>query len=89
MKKFATALQTFAKTLAQNTGVKANEVISKLFAAHEEGKKNYGFDIDVRILRLCTLYYTNIHFGILVSDIFSLFIKCQSYFEGLICFVVQ
>jgi T-complex protein 1 subunit theta len=50
VKKFATALETFAKTLAENTGVKANEVISKLFAAHEEGKKNHGFDIDVRIL---------------------------------------
>jgi hypothetical protein len=29
--------------------VKASEVISKLFAAHEEGKKNHGFDIEVRI----------------------------------------
>lgn len=62
VKKFATALETFAKTLAENTGVKANEVISKLFAAHEKGKKNHGFDIDVRILRLYTLLYTNIHF---------------------------
>ncbi|KAJ9585030.1 hypothetical protein L9F63_020621 [Diploptera punctata] len=46
VKKFATALETFPKTLAENTGVKANEVVSKLLAAHEEGKKNYGFDID-------------------------------------------
>lgn len=64
MKKFATALQVFAKTLAENTGVKATEVISKLYAAHEEGKKNHGFDIDVRIkakllLEICTVlgYY--------------------------------
>jgi len=49
VKKFATALEIFAKTLAENTGVKATEVISKLYAAHEEGKKNHGFDIDVRI----------------------------------------
>ena len=48
VKKFATALEIFAKTLAENTGVKATEVISKLYAAHEEGKKNHGFDIDVR-----------------------------------------
>ncbi|PSN34362.1 T-complex protein 1 subunit theta [Blattella germanica] len=46
VKKFATALESFSKTLAENTGVKANEVVSKLLAAHEEGKKNYGFDID-------------------------------------------
>ncbi|XP_069695086.1 T-complex protein 1 subunit theta [Periplaneta americana] len=46
VKKFAKALESFPKTLAENTGVKATEVVSKLFAAHEEGKKNYGFDID-------------------------------------------
>lgn len=46
VKKFATALEIFAKTLAENTGVKATEVISKLYAAHEAGKKNHGFDID-------------------------------------------
>ena len=47
VKKFATALENFPKTLAENTGVKANEVVSKLLAAHEEGKKNHGFDIEV------------------------------------------
>lgn len=47
MKKFATALESFVKTLAENTGVKAKEVISKLYAAHNEGKTNYGFDIEV------------------------------------------
>jgi T-complex protein 1 subunit theta len=49
VRKFAVALEAFAKTLAENTGVKANEVISKLYAAHEEGKKDYGFGIEVRI----------------------------------------
>ncbi|KAG8249922.1 T-complex protein 1 subunit theta [Homalodisca vitripennis] len=43
--KFATALESFVKTLSDNTGVKFNEVISKLYAAHQEGKINYGFDI--------------------------------------------
>ena len=55
VKKFATALEIVAKTLAENTGVKATEVISKLYAAHEEGKKNYGFDIDVRIKTMLLL----------------------------------
>jgi len=44
--KFATALESFVKTLAENTGVKANEVVSKLYAAHQEGKVNFGFDIE-------------------------------------------
>lgn len=46
VKKFATSLESFPKTLAENTGVKGNEVVSKLYAAHQEGKKNYGFDIE-------------------------------------------
>lgn len=43
---FATALEVFVKTLAENTGVKSNEVISKLYAAHNEGKKTFGFDVN-------------------------------------------
>lgn len=50
VKKFATALEKFVKTLADNTGVKGNEVVSKLYAAHQEGKKNYGFDIEASII---------------------------------------
>ncbi|XP_065223106.1 T-complex protein 1 subunit theta [Planococcus citri] len=46
VKKFATALESFVKTLAENTGVKAKEVISKLYATHNEGKQTYGFDIE-------------------------------------------
>jgi chaperonin GroEL (HSP60 family) len=49
VRKFAVALEVFAKTLAGSTGLKANEVTSKLYAAHEEGKKNYGVVIEVRI----------------------------------------
>ncbi|XP_066998690.1 T-complex protein 1 subunit theta [Anabrus simplex] len=44
--KFASALESFVKILAENSGVKANEVVSKLYAVHEEGKKNFGFDIE-------------------------------------------
>ncbi|KAL1457199.1 hypothetical protein WDU94_001856 [Cyamophila willieti] len=43
---FATSLEVFVKTLAENTGVRSNEVISKLYAAHNEGKKTHGFDIN-------------------------------------------
>lgn len=43
---FATGLEVFVKTLAENTGVKSNEVISKLYAAHNEGKKTFGFDVN-------------------------------------------
>ncbi|KAK6620688.1 T-complex protein 1 subunit theta [Polyplax serrata] len=45
IKRFAYALEMFPKALAENSGVNANEVITKLYAAHEEGKKTFGFDI--------------------------------------------
>lgn len=48
-RRFATALEMFPKTLAENSGSHASELISKLYAAHKEGKKNHGFDIEVRI----------------------------------------
>ena len=43
--------------LAENSGVKPKEVISSLYAAHAEGNKNVGFDIegeggDVKVLVL-------------------------------------
>ena len=36
----------YYRVLAENSGVKPKEVISKLYAAHSEGNKNMGFDID-------------------------------------------
>lgn len=54
VRKFATALESFPKTLAENSGNKASELLSKLYAAHKEGKKNYGFNIDVSV---CPLVY--------------------------------
>jgi len=44
--KFAEALEIIPRVLAENSGVKPKEVISKLYAAHSEGNKNMGFDID-------------------------------------------
>ncbi|NWV86488.1 TCPQ protein, partial [Dasyornis broadbenti] len=46
IKKFAEAFEAIPRALAENSGVKANEVISKLYAVHQEGKKNVGFDIE-------------------------------------------
>lgn len=44
--KFAEALEVIPRVLAENSGVKPKEVISKLYAAHSEGHTNMGFDID-------------------------------------------
>lgn len=46
IQKFAEALEIVPRVLAENSGVKPKEVISKLYAAHSEGNKNMGFDID-------------------------------------------
>ncbi|XP_015117274.1 T-complex protein 1 subunit theta [Diachasma alloeum] len=46
VRKFATALEVFPKTLADNTGNRASELVSKLYAAHKEGNKTFGFDIE-------------------------------------------
>ncbi|KZC10781.1 T-complex protein 1 subunit theta [Dufourea novaeangliae] len=45
-RRFATALEIFPKTLAENSGSHASQLLSKLYAAHKEGKKNSGFDIN-------------------------------------------
>ncbi|XP_076131266.1 T-complex protein 1 subunit theta isoform X1 [Alosa pseudoharengus] len=46
IKKFAEAFEVVPRALAENSGVKANEVISKLYAAHHEGQRNMGVDIE-------------------------------------------
>ncbi|XP_048087985.1 T-complex protein 1 subunit theta isoform X2 [Alosa alosa] len=46
IKKFAEAFEVVPRALAENSGVKANEVISKLYAAHHEGQSNMGVDIE-------------------------------------------
>uniref|UniRef100_T1JMI0 T-complex protein 1 subunit theta n=1 Tax=Strigamia maritima TaxID=126957 RepID=T1JMI0_STRMM len=45
IKSFATALEMLPKTLAENAGLKTTEMLSKLYAMHNEGKGNYGVDI--------------------------------------------
>jgi len=44
--KFAQALEVIPRVLAENSGVKPKEIISKLYAAHSEGKRTMGFDIE-------------------------------------------
>ncbi|XP_064158023.1 T-complex protein 1 subunit theta isoform X1 [Anguilla rostrata] len=46
IKKFAEAFEAVPRVLAENAGVKGNELISKLYAVHHEGNKNMGFDIE-------------------------------------------
>uniref|UniRef100_A0A146Y3K7 T-complex protein 1 subunit theta n=1 Tax=Fundulus heteroclitus TaxID=8078 RepID=A0A146Y3K7_FUNHE len=46
IKKFAEAFEVFPRALAENSGVKGNELISKLYSAHHDGNKNIGFDIE-------------------------------------------
>ena len=41
------ALETFPRTLADNSGLKATEVVSELRAAHQEGKANSGVRVEV------------------------------------------
>jgi T-complex protein 1 subunit theta len=63
--RFAQALEVIPRVLAENSGVKPKEVISKLYAAHSEGNKNIGFDIEgesgdvkVRVSQsLCVSYF--------------------------------
>lgn len=46
VRNFARSLEIFPKSLADNSGVNATEVISKLHLAHKSGAKYDGFDID-------------------------------------------
>jgi T-complex protein 1 subunit theta len=46
IKKFADALEAVPKALAENCGVKAAEVLSQLYAAHQAGGVTTGVDVD-------------------------------------------
>ena len=68
VRKFSSALEIFPKTLAENSGTHASELLSKLYASHKEGNANYGFDIEV----YKTFYETSI-----IIKIFILFMIYQ------------
>lgn len=46
VRKFATALESFPKALAENTGVNATEVVNKLHLEHKAGGSSQGVDIN-------------------------------------------
>ncbi|XP_018410879.1 PREDICTED: T-complex protein 1 subunit theta isoform X1 [Nanorana parkeri] len=60
IKKFAEALESIPRALAENSGVKANEVLSKLYATHHEGNKNIGFDIEAESAAVKDMLESNI-----------------------------
>ncbi|CAB3405977.1 unnamed protein product [Caenorhabditis bovis] len=45
IKKFAHALETLPKAIAENAGMNTTETLTNLYAAHVSGKKNHGIDI--------------------------------------------
>jgi len=45
IQKFAHALEALPKQLADNAGLKPTEILSKLYAAHQDGDTNCGIDI--------------------------------------------
>jgi len=47
IQKFGLALESLAKQLADNAGLKTTEILSKLYAEHQAGNKNIGLDIEV------------------------------------------
>ncbi|XP_029648321.1 T-complex protein 1 subunit theta [Octopus sinensis] len=46
IKKYAQSLEVLPQSLAENTGAKSREVLSKLYASHQEGKQNVGVNIE-------------------------------------------
>ncbi|KAM3932922.1 T-complex protein 1 subunit theta isoform 1-T1 [Leptodactylus fuscus] len=60
IKKFAEAFESIPRALSENSGVKANEVISKLYAMHQEGNKNVGFDIEAESAAVKDMLESNI-----------------------------
>jgi len=45
IKKFAESFLIIPKTLAENSGLNANQAISNLISLHEEGKTEFGIDV--------------------------------------------
>ncbi|VDP11963.1 unnamed protein product [Onchocerca flexuosa] len=45
IKKFAHALESLPKQIAENAGLDPTEVLSKIYAAHQEGQPNVGIDL--------------------------------------------
>ena len=62
--KFAESFEIAPRTLAENAGLSAMEIISSLYAEHASGNVKVGFDLeegackDIWTLKLWDLYFT-------------------------------
>lgn len=48
IRKFAEAFEVVPRTLAENAGLDATQVVSALYKGHGEGRETLGVDVDVR-----------------------------------------
>lgn len=65
IKKFAEAFEVVPRVMAENAGVKATELVSNLYAAHNAGEKNIGFDIEGEGAATCDALEAGIFDGFL------------------------
>ena len=59
--KFGEALQSIPAILAENAGIKTTQLISLLLATHQEGKTNYGIDIENESVKILDAVQSNIY----------------------------
>jgi T-complex protein 1 subunit theta len=53
IKKYAEALEVIPRTLAENAGMNSTEIISRLYAAHQENNRSIGVDIENETTGVC------------------------------------
>ncbi|XP_038213887.1 T-complex protein 1 subunit theta [Zerene cesonia] len=53
VRKFAVALESVPRALADNSGANATEVVNNIYKAHRNNEKNVGFDIDTENNGVC------------------------------------
>ncbi|KAL5009680.1 hypothetical protein ScPMuIL_011985 [Solemya velum] len=46
--KFAESLEAIPRALSENAGCNMTEILSQLYAAHQEGKKSFGVDVETQ-----------------------------------------
>ncbi|XP_021181684.2 T-complex protein 1 subunit theta [Helicoverpa armigera] len=60
VRKFAVALESIPRALADNSGANATEVVNNIYKAHKEGNKNAGYDIESENNGVCDAKEKNI-----------------------------
>ncbi|CAB3226740.1 unnamed protein product [Arctia plantaginis] len=60
VRKFAVALESIPKALAENSGANATEVVNNIYKAHKAGNKNAGYDIESENNGVCDAKEKNI-----------------------------